>query len=419
MEAQMSQARRARLPWARAVALAPLFLACLPSLRAEETVRAKERGHKLGPVRLTPVFSIPYLGVDTNVFNRPYAEVPDSSGVISGALGAQLSLRRRLLLDGTGQASVNYFRRQETEQFTNYSGALRSSAQLRRLDLSADVATSEGRDRFDIEIDERLKRRERRAHAGAQLAFTRKLSASLRGGNFRQELLEGDRATKQALNREEISAMGELLYSVTSRTIFAASSALLEDRFFSQGGIGPRRARSYRHLIGLEFSEKAAITGSLRVGVRTVPSIVGPGGREFSTFAASGRLVLPLSTARIELSGERDFYYSAEAAVGAEAARSGYLQHRLRLDVVRELPFGLIGIAAVERAQARHPLAAFRDGFFFRRGDNQTGLSASVLAPLGHTLKAGATISWTRRLSNAPLASYEGLRYGVTAEWKP
>ncbi len=288
-----------------------------------------------------------------------------------------------------------------------------------RLTLTADVASSQGRDRFDIEIDERLLRRERRANLAGKLLLTRKLSALARGSVYRQELLEGTLATRQALNREEVSGVAELGYALTPRTSVAASSTLIEDRFFGVGVLGVRRARSSRHLLGMDFSEKAALKGWFRAGVRSVPTIGGPDGRQFTTLAAAGRLLLPLQTARLELSGERDFFYSGEAPAGVEAARSGYVLQRVRLDVTRELPFDLIGVVAIERGRSRHLLPGIHDGVYVRRGDNQIALSASVLARVRQTLKTGATIGWTQRRSNAPLASYEGLRYGLTAEWRP
>ncbi len=112
MEGHVSQATRARA--AAALWCAALLTAWAdPAAAQPEPLRAHGT-HRVGPARVTPVISIPYLGVDTNVFNRPFQEVPDVSGVLSGSFEAQLALRRRVRLDGNGQASLNYFRQHGT-----------------------------------------------------------------------------------------------------------------------------------------------------------------------------------------------------------------------------------------------------------------------------------------------------------------
>jgi hypothetical protein len=57
--------------------------------------------------------------------------------------------------------------------------------------------------------------------------------------------------------------------------------------------------------------------------------------------------------------------------------------------------------------------------FLSERTDHRYTLSAALVRRLSDSFRIGGHVSWARRVSTLALFSYEGMRYGISAEILP
>jgi hypothetical protein len=407
----------------RALGLLWLLVGAVPGLEAADAA-ARPGRFKLGPLSLTPRFELRNAGVDTNVFHSPSDPTPDTSVVSRLALDGSLDVGRRLRLTGNGYADLNYFRREGSERSLDYGGEGMAELSLGRLALFAGGGGLQAKQRFSIELTQRVLRQERWATAGLELALTRRLSTRWRGSVRDHEfgsLLLGDEDIKQRLDRRAISGALEARYALTAKTTAVASAERIEDRFFRQSGDAPRQTLSYRYLAGFELGERALVKGRALAGLRRLPGGFGGEGAPgytgpalaLATGMRLGRFV------RLDQLADRDVYYSAEGVrVQDLRLRSAYVYSRYRAELALELPLDLEGSGFGEWQRARF-LLPLRASDSFLRLDRVQTFGGSLLRRFGDGVKVGATLAWTRRLTNATGLAYEGLVYGLQAEIVP
>ena len=87
-----------------------------------------------------------------------------------------------------------------------------------------------------------------------------------------------------------------------------------------------------------------------------------------------------------------------------------------------DLPLGLLGLASAGFEQSRYLLPypypdRHRPGR--PRGPPLHAPASALVRRFGESLRLGGHVNWARRVSSLPLFSYEGLRYGLTAEIVP
>jgi hypothetical protein len=387
---------------------------------AAEPAAARPGRFRVGPIYLTPRLELRNAGVDTNVFNSRTDEVADAALVLRPSVGAVMPVGRRLRLTGQGYFDLNYFQRQETERSNDFGGRGGAALRLGPLTLTGEGGGAQARQRFSIDVDERLLRQERWAGGGLRVDLTRRLSLTASGMTHVYEFAPSrDAEVKRSLDRDERSARGELRFALSGRTAFVAASEAIEDRFLSATTLeAPRLVRSYRHLAGFDFGPRALITGRVLAGYREFPRGGAPPYRG-PVVAVSAALPL-LRLARLTVLADRDVFYAVSRLQQSdERLRNTYVWTRLGGTVATALPLTIIARLGLGLEESRYLLPYVRQGVAVRRIDHLWTASASLLRPVGDGLRVGGTVAWTRRVSAIPELSYEGMRYGVQAEVVP
>jgi len=396
----------------------------LPALAAppETTSRKKRPGrYKLGPIYLTPKLELKNAGVDTNLFNARAGAIADNSMVLSPGLSGALPIGQRLRLTGSGHLDFNYFRHVSSERSTDFAGEGRAEVDVGPFTLFGGAGGGQFRQRFSIDLDERLLRQEKWAATGFTYRMTNKFSTTLEGTgriySFEPSQDSG-RSVQRALDRNELTGTAQLRFALTSQTTLLLSVDAIEDRFLKQT-IEPRTTRSYRYLGGFEFGERALVNGKVLAGFREFPS--GQGSPAYRGPAIAVSVSTPLlRLGRLTGFAERDVFYSVSSAVVVnEVLRNSFASTSFRFEASVELPFDLIGRGSFGLQEAKYILPFQFRNTAFQRVDHLWTTGGSILRRFGDSVRIGGTLSWSRRVSNAPGFSYEGFRYGVQAEVVP
>jgi len=410
---------RARWPLVAAV----LVTSVLPA-RAAERERKKRPGRfRVGPVYLTPKLLLKNAGVDTNVFNQRTGEIADTSVVLSPTVLAAWPVGRRLRLTGEGHVDLNYFRRASRERSTDFGGEGRAEVDVSRFTFFGAGGGGQSRQRFSIDLDQRVLRHARWGSAGLTVTPTRRLSATVFGMGRVYEyasLLVGGVNVKQSLDRNELTGTAQLRYALTARTTLVGSADVIEDRFLRQARAASRVSRSYRYLGGFEFGEKALIRGKLMAGIREFPA--SPSAPSYRGPALATSLTLPLLHYGLgTFVAERDIYFALAptTTLGPDRFRNTYISTRFGGEAAVELPLALFGRTNFGLEEAKYLLPYPVGGTFGRRVDHLWTAGASLLRSFRAGIRVGGTVQWGRRVSSFPAFSYQGLRYGVQAELVP
>ena len=411
-----------RTAWLLAVILGPL---AQPGSAAEAPRKPRPGRFKLGPLFLTPRLQLKNAGVDTNVFNSSVATVGDTVVVLSPTLDAALPVGKRLRLSGRGFLDLNYFERQRTQRSTDGYAEGRAELDVGRVMFFGGGGGGHFRQRFSLELDERLLREEKRGFAGATLHATARLSLTgqAAGEIYKYEggvSVLGD-SVKAALDRNTRTATLQLQYGLTRLTSLVASADVVEDRFLA-GSPGPRQASSRRYLAGLEFSQGALVNGRILAGLRDFPGSNASSAPAYRGPAFSVDASVPLArVGRLALLCERDVTYSVVRSVLAnERLRNSFVTTRAQAELAIELPFDLVGKTTAGFQEARYLLPYPRTlGAPARRVDHLWSAGGSLLRRFGDSTRIGGTVAWLRRVSRFPGASFQGFRYGIQAELVP
>jgi hypothetical protein len=392
----------------------------------DEAVRSGR--HRLGPAQVTLRLQLRNAGVDTNVFQTLVDPVRDEVVVVALQGDGVLPIGRRLVVSGSGFVEQNHYRREGDESARDFFGRGRVELQLGPLQLFGGGSGGQFTQRFSIDVDERLARQERRGYAGAVWRLTGRLSLTGQAtdevvvfapGTFR---LGGD--VKEAMDRNTLTASGQLRHALTPRTSLVLSADVLEDRFISQPPELPSVRRSYRYLGGLEFSERAIVAGKLLVGMREFPGTLAQGSPPYRGPILNADLTLPLGRlANLRFQGLRDVLYASSLVeVGQLRYRNAFIYERLLGEAFLPLsPKGLATVLSAGFEEARYllPYPYLGPYRLADRVDRRFTAGAALVQRLGESVRIGGHVFWARRVSSLPSFSYEGLRYGVSAEIVP
>jgi hypothetical protein len=410
-----------RTPWA--LVAAALVASSLPVRAADREKKKRPGRFRVGPVYLTPKLQLKNAGVDTNVFNQRTDEIADTSVVVSPTALAAWPIGRRLRLIGESHIDLNYFRRQSSERSTDFGGEGRAEVDISRFTFFGAGGGGQSRQRFSIDLDQRVLRHERWGSTGLTVTPTRRISATVFGtgrvyeyGSF---VVRGANV-KESLDRNDLTGTAQIRYVLSRRTTLVGSADAIEDRFLRQPRAVSRVSRSYRYLGGFEFGEKALIRGKLLAGIREFPA--SPSAPSYRGPALATSLTLPLLHFGLgTVVAERDIYFALTptTTLGPDRFRNTYVSTRFGGEAVVELPFALFGRASFGFEEAKYLLPYLVEGAFGRRVDHLWTAGASVVRSFRAGIRVGGAIQWGRRVSSFPALSYQGLRYGVQAELVP
>ena len=402
---------------------AALVASALPANAAEREKKKRPGRFRVGPVYLTPKLQLKNAGVDTNVFNQRTDEIADTSVVLSPTMLAAWPIGRRLRLTGESHVDLNYFRRQSSERSTDFGGEGRAELDINRFTFFGAGGGGQSRQRFSIDLDQRVLRHERWASTGVTIAATRRVSATVFGTGHVYEygsfLVRGANV-KENLDRNDLTGTAQIRYVLSGRTTLVGSADAIEDRFLRQPRAISRVSRSYRYLGGFEFGEKAIIRGKLLAGIREFPA--SPSAPSYRGPALATSLTLPLLHYGLgTVVAERDIYFAFTPAttLAADRSRNTYVSTRFGGEAAVELPLAFFGRANFGFEEAKYLLPYLVEGALGRRVDHLWTAGASLLRSFRAGIRVGGTIQWGRRVSSFPVFSYQGLRYGVQAELVP
>jgi hypothetical protein len=403
-------------------------LALLAAAQANAQVRVAPlevaRFH-LGPLELAPTLEISNLGIDNNVFNDERNR-RDANLIVSPGSRLFLPVGRRVRLGGDGRADVGWFTREGAERYVDLRGAAAGEVDLGPLTLIAGAAGGRQRQRFSIEIDDRIRRESHELHAGGGLALGARtllvLEAFTGGHRFdasTAQTVERGEAIARALDRDQAGARAELRYRLTDKTTVVAQGERSEDEFVLDPG--RPTARRWQLLGGFDFSSTALVSGRLRAGVVKVPDEEAQAVPPYTGLALEASLRHPISWfAELRVDARRGVSWAvARGAIEGGDQRNAFVDELLSAQLAVGLPLDAVLRTSVSGDRARFLLPVIQQGLEVSRVDRRLTVRTSILWPIGQRIRLGGNVLWARRTSSFAGVAYEGWRYGLAAELIP
>jgi hypothetical protein len=401
--------------WATASAI--LLLIGSPALAQDQ---GGERS-KYGSVRLGPVYlslRAPFtVGVDSNVYNTPEG-TSDRSATIGPTLQAVLPVTRRARIKASGSIIPQYFHREASQRYTDLSGDVRGEVDVGPATLFGGIGGGRYRQRFTLEIDDRVQRHETRDALGATLHIGQRVALS--GSQTRLEAIYDPEAVldgqpiSTSLDRRTTTRRAELSLPLTRKTSLVPFAEFIEDRFLSAPDTLKPSVRSERYGASLAFGELAFLNGTLSAGVRHFGQ--GEGVAQYDGLFLYINLSSPFVVGtRLFLSANRDVRYSALTAA-AEGVRNTYVDSNYRADVVFELPLHLHGRVFGGYFETQYLLPLETDPVSASRREHGWLEGGALLRHFGRHLSIGVRAQHESRNSPVDGRSYGGVAYGLAGE---
>jgi hypothetical protein len=370
---------------------------------------------QLGPVYLTFGVNLT-AGVDDNVYNSATSAVSDESVTLMPTVEGVVPLTRRARIKAMGGVAPYYFSTERNQRHTDRLGSLGGELDLGPLSLSASHGVGRFRQRFTLEIDERIAREERSMIFGATLRI-RRMSAGASRRVMRSTYEPGTEATTVdlLLDRETTTHRFDLALPLTRRTTLAPSVDLVRDDFLHEVvGLSPT-VDSERYRLALEFS-KAFISGRIAGGLQRFGA--GQGVEPYSGPFLEVNAGMPffLKT-RLVIDARRDVSYTSTPAAqplrrntGVNSLYGGELQFGL--------PWNLYARASTTYSKLKYLSPTVVDGQEVDRNDRAWKHGGALLRRFGAYLGLGVTAYRTDRTSVIDGRSYRAWTYGLTGEFR-
>ena len=225
-------------------------------------------GLRLGPVTVRPSVQLANVGVDTNILRERENAKRDEVGTLASMLTGFMRIRP-LRLSATSDVGVDYFRRFESQRSINRQHEFRADLPFHRIAVYGSGAFVNARQRFNYEIEERVRRIGRTTLAGTELRLTAKTRMGLEARHsivdFAADEEIGDTSLRAVLERRADRLQGFVSVSLTPLTTLVIRADTERDRFASSP---MRNADSLRIMPGIEFKPGAAIVGHAFLGYR-------------------------------------------------------------------------------------------------------------------------------------------------------
>jgi hypothetical protein len=377
-----------------------------------------------GPFWFTPKIELRSAGRNSNVYNEPFAATSDAAAVLSPRLEVALPVGQRSRFTSEGFLNLNWFHEQASERSTDRGFKVRGEVDVGPATFFGETGRGWYKQRFTIDLDERLPYRDKSATVGADLKLGRKVTVT--GGLETQRFDIDDAGTAPgvavALDRDTRTIRLEGRYALTRHTSAVASQEWIEDSFDEAIGAASADVQSRRFLAGFEFDSRGLL-GRFLAGVRDFPAQAGSAAPSYSGPALVASLAFPAtSRARVRLDAEREVYYAARPGLQPDGSlgRNSYVSWRSHGELAVELPFDLLarGLVGFEDASYRLPTQA--DGTLAADASSHRWTwGATLLRAFGRAFKLGGGITWEQRTGRAPTPPYHGTTWGLQAEFTP
>ena len=263
-----------------------------------------------GPLALTPTFTIPTIGVDSNVFNEQ--EDPKSDFIMSVEPAADYWLRMgRGRLSARSVLNYEFFKEDQDQRSLGGEQHAKLEFMLERVAPFVAGTYVNSKVRNGFEVDLRARRKETMAEVGAAVRLSQRTELVV---SANRTFLEHDATSflgvnlKEAHDRTSENGNVSFRYEVTPLTTLVVESRLNHDRFdFSTF----RDTDGLRVLSGLELDRSALIHGRAVVGVASVKTL-DAAVRDFSGIVAMVDVSCDLRGTTFQGRVQRDVFYSFE-----------------------------------------------------------------------------------------------------------
>jgi hypothetical protein len=389
---------------------------CIPvaALSAEPSKYGKVR---LGPVYLTPRLSI-NAGVDDNVYNAEQAQIADEAVVVTPSLEVVVPVGRRFRVRSLGSVMPHYFVSEKSQRHTDRYGRVGVEGELSRFGAFAWRGAGRYRQRFSLELDERIAREESSWGFGGNLrvgTMTARVSQRQMTSLYAQGAQVQDFAVNSALDRETLTRTAEVNVPLTRRTTFVPWVDFVQDRFLSGAPTTDSRVDSQRFAAALEFTEKAFVAGRVALGVRRFGPREGVAPYQGLYAAVDVGIPLPLANL-LQLGATRDVAFTVTPAAAEGIQRNTAIESTYRADLRFPLPAAFFGRASAAYSTFDYLLPTLQDGVAIDRKDEGWGVGGALLRRFGSHVSVGGMVQRSNRHSTLPGHSYRGMIYGATGE---
>ena len=281
-----------------------------------------------GPLFLNPLLGLNNIGIDTNVFNVPDTEDPQSDFTMTVVPAVDLWLRfGRTWINSTVREDLVYYQEFESERSANTNVRLNWTIPLNRLILNPGVVYLNTRERPGFEIDTRAHRTEVGYNGSVELRVASKTYVGARGEVRTTDFQEGAEFDgtdlRDELNRTVTSGAVTVRFQATPLTALVFDASRNQDRFeFSPD----RDTDSTQVTAGLKFDPAALVKGGATFGYRNFRpnALAVPGYKGF--IAGVDISYVPLDSTRLTMTLGRDVQYSLRRQPAVLSADRG---HRL------------------------------------------------------------------------------------------
>lgn len=400
--------------------LAAIGVLLLSTSRAFAQEQSRERP-KYGSVHLGPFYlslRVPFTaGMDSNVYNTPDG-TSDQSASLTPTLQVVLPLTRHLRIRGTGGIVPQYFHREATERYTDRFGDVRGEVDVGPITAYAGIGGGHYRERFTLEIDDRLLRHEKKDLAGAILHVGKRVTLSGSQARvtttFDPEAILNGQPVSTSLDRRTVTHRMELSVPLTRKTSLLPFVDFVQDRFLrTTSGLKPV-VDSQRYGAALSFSELAFLNGTLAAGVRHFGAGQGVAPYDGPFLAVTLGSPFILGT-RLLLSASRDVTYSAITPLDV-GVRGTYVNSIYRGDVTFELPLRLHGRVFGGFRESNYLRPSSADPAMAPRRDHGWLEGGELLRHFGRHLSLGGRVQHESRTSPVDGRSYDGMVYGLAGD---
>lgn len=380
----------------------------------------------LGPLELTPTFEVRNLGIDNNVFNDSRRR-RDSNLILGPGLEAFLPVGERLRVGGSGRADVGWFTEESDQRYVDLIGSTDAELDVGPLTLIAGASGGRQRQRFSIEIDDRIRRETRELRGGVGVSLGARTLLVLEGstGGLRFDPSTArtpERGTeiKRALDRDTRQAEVELRYRLTDKTTLEITGTRREDEFLFDPA-DRSAARLWQVLGGFRFARTALVSGRLQAGMVRVPDASDQAVPPWSGLALEASLARNLAWfARLQLDARRRISWAVSRGILAtDQRRNSFVDESYAARVSLGLPLDAVLRTSVMRERALFVLPVVQAGREVDRVDRRLSVRTNLLWPVGQRLRLGFHVTWQRRTSTLRGVAYEGWLYGLAAEVVP
>lgn len=401
---------------ATAVAWAVL-LALLVSERAAaqsgpiDEVRKGYRIH-VGGLYLDPSLALTELGMDSNVFNETGARRSDFVLTLTPRLNVAVPIARRALVKATFGTGFTYFTRFASERSVDPQATLRGEIYARRITPFVEAGYVNSRQRVNLELDARERRRQRTLAGGVIVRVTPKLAVHLveRYGETRfgeDAIFLGQRL------RETLNGVSRA-FAVSTRRDLTALTAVSIDYERQQDVFPHARERdttSFRVMPGVTFKPRALISGTARVGYRRFTP-VDPRLRSQAGLVSALELSYTLRGATVfRATFDRDVYFSYSAL------SPYFVDNGVGFSIRRAMGphFDVIAEAVRHRYDYERLAGAVADPRAPDSSETTDRLGVSLGYRLRRQTRIGFGVTYTeRRAATQAIRRYSGLRLTTT-----